>query len=84
MRPWSPVFARKGAICRYWNQRLRQFYTKGLLHADDIPIPNKFEVLRVQTEDDLINYHNEALKEWHSAKGNAAALRVQHLEDLIQ
>ena len=38
----------------------------------------------VKCEEDIHFNHGIALKEWHLAKGNAANLRVQHLEDLIQ
>ena len=83
-RAWSPTFAKKGAICRYWNQRLRQYYTTGILNSGNVPTPPKFEPPPIQTADELVRYHADALQEWHAVKGNAAALRVQHLEDLIQ
>ena len=82
-RYWSPTFAKTGAICRYWNCRLRRFYTDGVLNPKDLPIPTKYDPPSAKTEDDLVQFHSEALKEWHKVKGNAATLRVQHLEDLI-
>ena len=82
-RDWSPTFALKGAICRHWNHHLRIFYTRGHLDHRDIPIPAKYSPPKVTCEEDLVQHHMEALHEWHT-KGNAAALRVQHLEDLIQ
>ena len=32
-RDWSPTFALKGAICRYWNQRLRHYSETGQLNS---------------------------------------------------
>ena len=71
-------------ICQYWNFRLRKYYIEGSLNPTDIPLPAKFDPPHVSTEADLVKYHSEAIQDWHTAKGNAAALRVQHLEDLIQ
>ena len=83
-RDWSPTFARKGIICRYWNCRLRKFYTEGILNPRDITVPLKYDPPRITTEDDLVKLHSEALRDWNKVKGNAAALPVQHLEDLIE
>ena len=83
-RDWSPTFARHGIICRYWNHRLRKFYTDGTLNPTDMQIPPKYTPPRVQSEAELVKYHSEAVQDWHTTKGNAAALRVQHLEDLIE
>ena len=83
-RAWSPTFAKKGAICRYWNQRLRQYYTTGILNSENVPTPPKFEPPTIQTAEELVRYHSDALQAWHKVKGNAAELQVQHLEDLIQ
>ena len=73
-RAWSPTFARKGMICRYWNIRLRKYYLDGTLEPPNVSIPIKYEPPHVDTEDALIKYHSEAIQDWHKAKGNAAAL----------
>ena len=41
-RDWSPTFALKGAICRYWNQRMHIFYTTGKLSPREVFIAAKF------------------------------------------
>ena len=56
----------------------------GQLNSKGITLPAKFEPPKITTEEDLIRQHTEALAAWHTAKGQAADLRVQHLEDLIQ
>ena len=81
---WSLVFAQKGAICRYWNQRLRHFHTTGTLDPQTLRIPPKYVPQSVTSKEELTEQHILALQEWHKAKGNAATLQAQHLEDLIQ
>ena len=73
-RYWSPTFALKGAICRYWNHRLRLFYTTGTLDPTDIFTPAKYNPPSVTCKEELIKHHTAALQEWHIVKGNTAAL----------
>ena len=83
-KAWSPIFAHKGAICRYWNARQRIFRTTENVIAPQLRPPAKFSPPDVVCEEDLHTHYVTALTEWHEVKGNAVNLRTQHLEDLIQ
>ena len=82
--PWSPTLARVGAETRYWKQRVHHYRTTGNLHSSEIVIPTKFVPPPITTEEELFHCYIAAIKAWHSTKGNAAKLRADHLEDLIQ
>ena len=82
--PWSPTLAKVGAVTRYWKQRVYLFRAHGTLHPRDIMIPQHFDPPSISSEKELFDHYVAAIRTWHSTKGNAAKLRADHLEDLIQ
>ena len=78
---WSPTLARAGSMARYWNQRLHSYQCSGDLSGQTIPIPLYYNPPPVSMYDDLETAYHAALTTWHKAKGSAADLRKQHLED---
>ena len=75
-KAWPPIFAHKGAICQYWNQRIQNFHVTGKLKAEQLCLPPKYVPPTITCKDELHDHHANALKEWHIVKVNAADLRV--------
>ena len=82
--PWSPTLANVGAVTRYWNQRVHLYRVHGALNSRELLLPQHFDPLPINSEQELFDHHVTAIQDWHSTKGNAAKLRADHLEDLIQ
>ena len=79
--PWSPTLARAGGVARYWNQRIHCYQTTGDINGPTIPIPLYYKPITINTYSELESAYHTALEKWHKAKGSAADLRKQHLED---
>ena len=82
--PWSPTLAQTGVIARYWKKRLLKCRMDGLIEHPDVPIPNQYSPPPASSEEEILDHYLVAIHKWHTTKGQAAQLRNQHLEDLIQ
>ena len=48
---WSPIFAHEGAICQYWNQRLRIFRVTDTFNTKNLNIPTKYTPPKVTSKE---------------------------------